>query len=1076
MPSSPQTPSEVAEANQRQQVKSGPKRKHHESESAEPESPYSENDNENPHSKSSSKKRHMACEACRKRKLKCCGDKPVCETCKKHNRECLYPDSFKKSGPKPGYLKKLEERLEMLESVLAANGIDQTSIPNSQQPNPSNDHPFDQPNKKSSPLPEPSSTEASSTSQSLLHSEVDEPYPSQEITEELVAIYFLRLHVYFNFIDRSRFQRHLLRAPSRIRPYLFYAVLTIAASASDKHRVLEPEFYHRCNKYIVRDEARGFGEDIINIQYVQTLSILSIYEHRTSSFSRAWITTGKAIRASQMINLHHLDSNIGSFYVKPNEYDSLHGTKRNGIGEEARLGSLVLGLNSVEEARRTFWSAYILDRFGSVATGWPASMNDSDISTLLPLDDSSYLDVRLDLARQSTNERSAKSDYKRYFENNSTFAEKGTDSDHRPLICRLDSLIENPGKYVRGIKSFLALTASYGWILNKVFKLMTSPPRSDDASFNGPWWSKNEELGSSIKKFYHVIPPVDPKSPDVNFVVSIHILHHTCAISLARASLVKMRSVGKESKAAPYEHQCLQSTIDLTMALRQATNLYDVMDHPAPLYCIFTAARNFLTIIKEKLKAISAVSSPSPPGSCAAAALAYDRAVIAQCKNYLDFLLTVLNVLRSKVLLAECFYEKVYMDMMSENLGEKLQSMSNYDDGVRKEENTKKSNYEKENDSTVRTGSVAASAGESFSTSSNSRNSRQPILEDDPVSIHNSQTGTWKTVKNFWQNQNGSSQAASAAKSGFESSKTIHTSDSTDGISPFSNIDDKNRSGYVSEHNLPNAYAGVGGNTMGAPLSALSFGSKKDEVYSNSTSDSPGTLSTPGSNSHEQNSVHSRPLSIISNLSSAASSPLMVESLLNPEPAYTHPTNAGTSISSGETSLPKTNSMESTFVPPSYPVERSKFPNRFVQGAGDINYQDPTSYEGVQSNSDGHTHPYHNIENPLIPPYRKQGLGGAPKGSSFFDLSDFMGPQANIHLQNSNTVILPNSNVPVDVPNGTRVSTQMSQEELQMMDELSDMMKLQQKYPDYLGWSSELSVDALVKDIFGSSSANANEF
>ncbi len=58
-----------------------------------------------------SKPKRIACMICRKRKLKCNGNKPKCGTCAKLGHSCGYDEIRRKSGPKRGYVKDLEARL-----------------------------------------------------------------------------------------------------------------------------------------------------------------------------------------------------------------------------------------------------------------------------------------------------------------------------------------------------------------------------------------------------------------------------------------------------------------------------------------------------------------------------------------------------------------------------------------------------------------------------------------------------------------------------------------------------------------------------------------------------------------------------------------------------------------------------------------------------------------------------------------------------------------------------------------------------------------------------------------------------
>jgi len=63
------------------------------------------------------KPKRLACMICRKRKLKCDGIKPSCSTCTRLGHSCAYDEVRRKSGPKRGYVKALEERLSARDIV-----------------------------------------------------------------------------------------------------------------------------------------------------------------------------------------------------------------------------------------------------------------------------------------------------------------------------------------------------------------------------------------------------------------------------------------------------------------------------------------------------------------------------------------------------------------------------------------------------------------------------------------------------------------------------------------------------------------------------------------------------------------------------------------------------------------------------------------------------------------------------------------------------------------------------------------------------------------------------------------------
>lgn len=58
--------------------------------------------------------KRIACVVCRKRKLRCDGNKPSCGSCARLGHDCAYNEVRKKSGPKRGYVKQLEARLGMV--------------------------------------------------------------------------------------------------------------------------------------------------------------------------------------------------------------------------------------------------------------------------------------------------------------------------------------------------------------------------------------------------------------------------------------------------------------------------------------------------------------------------------------------------------------------------------------------------------------------------------------------------------------------------------------------------------------------------------------------------------------------------------------------------------------------------------------------------------------------------------------------------------------------------------------------------------------------------------------------------
>jgi len=73
--------------------------------------------------------KRIACILCRKRKLRCDGNKPSCGTCSRLNHHCEYSEERKKSGPKRGYVKLLEARLKQVENLLESRDTNPEETP-----------------------------------------------------------------------------------------------------------------------------------------------------------------------------------------------------------------------------------------------------------------------------------------------------------------------------------------------------------------------------------------------------------------------------------------------------------------------------------------------------------------------------------------------------------------------------------------------------------------------------------------------------------------------------------------------------------------------------------------------------------------------------------------------------------------------------------------------------------------------------------------------------------------------------------------------------------------------------------
>lgn len=174
-------------------------------------------------------------------------------------------------------------------------------------------------------------------------------------------IYFTKIHPSLPMIHRPRFMAALNLAPHMRPPVcLRYAMWTLAASVTDKYDALQQHFYHRARKYAQLDEMRGHGESTITLAHCQAWGLMCTYEFKNMYFPRAWLSAGRAVRLAQMMQLHRLDGaglDVKQCLPPPKDW-----TER-------------------EERRRTFWMCFAMDRYASIGTGWPMTIDEKDVSS-----------------------------------------------------------------------------------------------------------------------------------------------------------------------------------------------------------------------------------------------------------------------------------------------------------------------------------------------------------------------------------------------------------------------------------------------------------------------------------------------------------------------------------------------------------------------------------------------------------------------------------------------------------------------------------------------------------------------
>ncbi|KAF2869815.1 fungal-specific transcription factor domain-containing protein [Massariosphaeria phaeospora] len=557
------------------------------------------------------KTKRIACVLCRKRKLRCDGTRPTCGTCKRLAHDCTYDEVRKKSGPKRGYVKLLEARLQQVETLLKSQDPSdqsntasrqdtasayvaslQQALPNANEYLPVGDKAPGSFPESISPAPDTNQNGSNNGASAegeypweMIGLGLDEPLPPQDVMNDLYQIYFTKVHPSLPIIHRPRFLAAMNLAPHMRPPVcLRYIMWTLAASVTDKYDGLQEHFYQRARKYAQMDEMKGHGESTITLGHCQSWTLTATYEFKQMYFPRAWLSAGRATRLAQMMQLHRLDGvglDVKQCLPPPRDW-----TER-------------------EERRRTFWMAFCVDRYASIGTGWPMTIDEKDVLTNLPA------------------------------------SEEAFDKSRAMATGSLDQAMTPGG--VANLQPFGGIVLTAALFGRNLLHLHRPSPEDRDEDLNGGFWTRHRKIENVLLSTSLGLPDtlrLPAGLPDPN-VVFLNMSIHTSAICLHQAAIFKADkhhlpvNVSNESKI-----RCVTAAAEIASLMRMISHMDLSVMNPFISFCVYVAARVFVQYLKTRPK---------------------DQ----QMNSSLQFLLQAMQALRRKNPLTESFLVQLDLDLES---------------------------------------------------------------------------------------------------------------------------------------------------------------------------------------------------------------------------------------------------------------------------------------------------------------------------------------------------------------------------------------------------------------------------
>ncbi|KAF3770217.1 hypothetical protein M406DRAFT_248587, partial [Cryphonectria parasitica EP155] len=341
----------------------------------------------------------LACTACRRKKVRCSGEKPACKHCTRGRVPCVYKHSTRKAAPRTDYMAMLDKRLKRMEeriikavprneqegiasSVPRANvrpAIPGTASSGKGPKKRGADEAFAGPDLDSwAKTPKKQSLGNPADPNLLLSVHESEEtrllqeglgaLPSRDIQEHLADVFFD--HVYgqaYHILHKPSFMRKL-RAGA-LPPVLVLSVCAIAARFSN-----HPELTTKKRpEYLRGEEWASTARDIVNKRYdwsnitiLICLLILGLHEFATCQGSRSWALGGQAIRMAFALQLH---KDLDHDPARPN---------------------VPLSFVDREIRRRTMWACFLMDRFHSSGRDRPSFIKEEMLRIPLPVKEKNF--------------------------------------------------------------------------------------------------------------------------------------------------------------------------------------------------------------------------------------------------------------------------------------------------------------------------------------------------------------------------------------------------------------------------------------------------------------------------------------------------------------------------------------------------------------------------------------------------------------------------------------------------------------------------------------------------------------
>ncbi|RDA91074.1 hypothetical protein CP533_3054 [Ophiocordyceps camponoti-saundersi (nom. inval.)] len=337
----------------------------------------------------------LACIACRRKKIRCSGEKPACKHCLRSRIPCVYKVTARKAAPRTDYMAMLDKRLKRMEERIikiipkaehtphVIRAVVKPAVPplsaitttvtatklSRKRPGLFDHHYHHHLSSSSSssssdawakPPSKANLTLAQHEQENKLFLEGIDALPAKHVQEHLAEVFF------DNVYGQAY---HLLHKPSYMRKLSLDAlppVLVLSVCAVAARFTTNPNISPNPRPFLRGEEWASHARDICtrryewpNITILTCLLLLGLHEFGTCHGGRSWALGGQAIRMAFALQLH-----------KDLEYDPLDADNKP------------LTFIDREIRRRIMWACFLMDRFNSSGSDRPMFIKQESINKI----------------------------------------------------------------------------------------------------------------------------------------------------------------------------------------------------------------------------------------------------------------------------------------------------------------------------------------------------------------------------------------------------------------------------------------------------------------------------------------------------------------------------------------------------------------------------------------------------------------------------------------------------------------------------------------------------------------------